>query len=113
VAPPSNNTAMTKWPSVIVRQRSRLGSFAADNPEPGNGDATRVQTTNIEFSSCAFPQGMSGVDRTRERPPHKLTHHCGRVPVKGSPADCNIEMGNRLRGATRGHLGHEPLLVLP
>jgi len=84
---------MTKWPSVIVRQRSRLGSFAADNPEPGNnkhwvfklcvppGDVRRGPNEGTATAQ-AHPPLRAG---TRWRLPGWLQHRNGE-PAKRSDA---------------------------
>src|ERR1700739_4651980 len=38
-------------------------------------------TANTQFSSCTFPQGRSGLDRTRERTPLKLLRRLGGYPM--------------------------------
>src|ERR1700675_4434635 len=57
--------------------------------------------------TCAFPQGRSGTDRTRERPPHKLTCPLDRrsrfphfyLPKRGANWG-TVKRGNAVTSAT-------------
>jgi len=87
---------LQRTPSIPMQSPSgRLWRLNNGTSVPISRNRTNRETVKLQFSSCAFPQGMS-VNRTRERPPHNLpTDQAGPVedPTVRTPKRWTGELG--------------------